>query len=542
MRTASVLSIISLAVLLLTTPATPAQTITCPLQGKLSLDGRPDKIYLLLYHGFDDGLDVGMTGRVTVMTPDREPLPLKLTVATAFAYTAICEATITGEPYFGLGMIQSFRARFDGEVDENYETPDMDAIFLGFAEQQVALAERGIASDFLDQIDKSEPFSDRIEHVWNLIEGVEEEVPIDSTAIDEPAIDSPENQAVAGGLRPGESISEMVARQKGNTAGLPMPTRITDHVFPHPDDTVVVDKLPEMIREAQPPYPQAEYEAGIAATVWVRALVNDRGGVVDAKIDSSSGIQPFDNSAVSVAYQNRFKPAELDGNPIASWISYPVPFDTTMENIYIVPRAPMPPPSRYEYKTAAERAAEAAVDSIAVQTPDISVVESTTAQIDTTPPNDPVIDSISPSEFAIDTLPVDTTIVDTMTADTTISDTNQVSVNTTVSTIDTTTRESAQSYTPPDIQQPVLVTEVQPIYPPSVKEKGVGGVVWVRAMVDTLGNVVSAQIGTSSGIKKLDDAALAAAMQNKFSPGLQNGMKVPMWATYEVKFELGDEK
>ena len=84
---------------------------------------------------------------------------------------------------------------------------------------------------------------------------------------------------------------------------------------------------------------------------------------------------------------------------------------------------------------------------------------------------------------------------------------------------------------------PEMIFQHTPEYPRMMREIGIGGVVWVKALVDKEGNVRDAQVGRSSGFVALDEAAVAAAMFNKFKPGIQNGLPVNVWVTYKVTFE-----
>jgi protein TonB len=87
---------------------------------------------------------------------------------------------------------------------------------------------------------------------------------------------------------------------------------------------------------------------------------------------------------------------------------------------------------------------------------------------------------------------------------------------------------------------PEMIYQEKPEYPRFAKNAGVEGVVWVQALVDKEGNVVKAQVGKSSGTVALDEAAVEAAYDNKFKPGIQNGAPVACWVTYKVEFSLSE--
>lgn len=85
---------------------------------------------------------------------------------------------------------------------------------------------------------------------------------------------------------------------------------------------------------------------------------------------------------------------------------------------------------------------------------------------------------------------------------------------------------------------PEMISHHKPDYPRFAKNAGIEGTVWVQALVDKEGNVIKAQVGKSSGTPALDDAAVEAAYENKFKPGIQNGRPVACWVTYKVEFSL----
>ncbi len=67
---------------------------------------------------------------------------------------------------------------------------------------------------------------------------------------------------------------------------------------------------------------------------------------------------------------------------------------------------------------------------------------------------------------------------------------------------------------------------------------GIEGKVVVLVLVGQNGNVIDSRVARSSGTESLDEAALEWAYRNKFSPAIQNGRPVAVWATYEVEFVL----
>jgi TonB family protein len=87
-----------------------------------------------------------------------------------------------------------------------------------------------------------------------------------------------------------------------------------------------------------------------------------------------------------------------------------------------------------------------------------------------------------------------------------------------------------------NIRTPTKIQDVRPVYPPDAMANGIAGVVILEALIDTEGNVESAKVLRS--IPMLDQAALDAVKQWKFTPTLLNGVPVPVLMTVTVNFTL----
>ena len=80
-----------------------------------------------------------------------------------------------------------------------------------------------------------------------------------------------------------------------------------------------------------------------------------------------------------------------------------------------------------------------------------------------------------------------------------------------------------------------------PGYPRLAEQAGLEGLVWIKALVGSDGNVKNAVVYKSSGTPALDEAAVAVAPMCKFKPAIQNGRPVAMWVTYKVDFILDNQ-
>jgi protein TonB len=86
------------------------------------------------------------------------------------------------------------------------------------------------------------------------------------------------------------------------------------------------------------------------------------------------------------------------------------------------------------------------------------------------------------------------------------------------------------------MQAPRKTVDVAPLYPAVARTARVEGVVILEAVIDAWGGVESVRVLRS--IPLLDQAAVDAVRQWKFTPTLLNGMPVPIVMTVTVNFKL----
>jgi protein TonB len=75
-------------------------------------------------------------------------------------------------------------------------------------------------------------------------------------------------------------------------------------------------------------------------------------------------------------------------------------------------------------------------------------------------------------------------------------------------------------------------------YPPISIRLSEQGIVTVRYLVNAEGNVDEAQVTSSSGKERLDEAAIRMVKRWRFKPALQEGKPVPTWLVAQVIFQL----
>jgi TonB family protein len=87
-----------------------------------------------------------------------------------------------------------------------------------------------------------------------------------------------------------------------------------------------------------------------------------------------------------------------------------------------------------------------------------------------------------------------------------------------------------------DIKEPKKIRHVAPVYPDVAQQARVQGVVILEAMIDGAGDVIDANVLRSVAL--LDQAAVDAVRQWKFTPTLVNGVPVNVIMTVTVNFTL----
>jgi len=80
--------------------------------------------------------------------------------------------------------------------------------------------------------------------------------------------------------------------------------------------------------------------------------------------------------------------------------------------------------------------------------------------------------------------------------------------------------------------------ELMRVYPPSLRNAGIGGVVTLMLDVSVDGSVSRATVGTSSGYALLDDAALSLAPGMRFRPAMNRDQPVSVLVSIPVEFRV----
>jgi len=93
-----------------------------------------------------------------------------------------------------------------------------------------------------------------------------------------------------------------------------------------PPDYVPYEKAPQILKRAQPIYPEEARKANLEGTVWIKIWV-DKAGKPRKVVIQKSASDIFDQAAVAAAEQFVFTPALMrNGEPVDVWVSIPFSF------------------------------------------------------------------------------------------------------------------------------------------------------------------------------------------------------------------------
>lgn len=97
--------------------------------------------------------------------------------------------------------------------------------------------------------------------------------------------------------------------------------------------------------------------------------------------------------------------------------------------------------------------------------------------------------------------------------------------------------EEAVTVRPHLTNAPEVAQALDRVYPPMLREAGIGGTVKVWFYVDTDGRVTNTQINRSSGYEAFDQAALKVSDMMMFTPAYNGDKKVPVWVEMDLNFQ-----
>jgi len=104
--------------------------------------------------------------------------------------------------------------------------------------------------------------------------------------------------------------------------------RPPDSIFGKTPEFVPYDEPPVPIRTINPEYPSFAKQQNIQGTVLLRVEVFKDGSVGEVRVHKSlmSGPRGLDQTAIDAVKQWQFRPAQMNGNPVAVWAIIPIEF------------------------------------------------------------------------------------------------------------------------------------------------------------------------------------------------------------------------
>jgi periplasmic protein TonB len=102
---------------------------------------------------------------------------------------------------------------------------------------------------------------------------------------------------------------------------------------------------------------------------------------------------------------------------------------------------------------------------------------------------------------------------------------------------------AAPVFTPMTVQPkllngPEVERQIAKVYPPLLRDAGIGGKTKVWFFIDETGRAVKWQVNTPSGYDALDAAALKVAPVLRFTPAQNQDKKVPVWVSIDIVFKV----
>ena len=93
-----------------------------------------------------------------------------------------------------------------------------------------------------------------------------------------------------------------------------------------------------------------------------------------------------------------------------------------------------------------------------------------------------------------------------------------------------------RSGTASQVARPDYAHNPKPDYPVVLRERGVGGVVWLRVWVDAKGHPKEIEVAKGSGYRLFDEAALRAVQKWRFIPAYDAQQSLASWVEFAVRF------
>jgi TonB family protein len=125
------------------------------------------------------------------------------------------------------------------------------------------------------------------------------------------------------------SDSEAVESKKGNTLAKSTDQEVLQDsdsdALPTPTEEYLVSEMPSVLSEVRPHYPKAAQDQRLDGAVVMDILIDELGAVREATL--VDGPEIFRSGALEAMKKFKFRPAQVDGNPVAVKIRYTLRFE-----------------------------------------------------------------------------------------------------------------------------------------------------------------------------------------------------------------------
>lgn len=308
----------------------------------------------------------------------------------------------------------------------------------------------------------------------------------------------------------------------------------------------------DLVDELTEQYPLQLRSAAIGGMARVRMRVTEEGDVDSTWIAFSSGLPGLDRAALTTVKEAKFEPGTVNGEATPMWTELPLTFRTGEERgpepqaIQVINRtaleAVLPalmPETMREARIGARVGLDVTVDAAGKPT-DFAILETSclsdsdirALEIASRLEFAPSSSSVPRRTYASVLFGKDSVRVRLL------GDANPPKPQT-----DTDSAAAGENPVREGARPPVLrnragiALALEKIYPPDLRDQGIGGEAMLWLFVDEEGEVAFRQIQTSSGECKLDAAALVLSEQFRFRPASNaDGSKVAVWVALPIAF------
>ena len=327
-----------------------------------------------------------------------------------------------------------------------------------------------------------------------------------------------------------------------------------------PPDYGKFDVAPELLKEVRPDYPDEAMKKNLEGSVWLQLRVSEEGKVTEAKVQKTEA-EVFNQAAIKAGSQWLFRPARLNGKPVASWVTVPFNFKlmsgkglTFKTRVVSGSDAPEPQPDSLEkgpepiktvqpsYPAAAKKDKiegtvwvkvwvdeTGKVADATIEKSDANVFEGTAIDAVKQWRFKPALSKGKPVSVWV-TIPFRFKLQDKEMAE------SRPAVTMKVRPVFPTKQLPPVENMKVD-KDPEAVEQVNPKYPEKAMQDRIEGTVWTKMWIDESGNVVAVDV-TKTENEALNQAAIDAGKQWKFKPALVNGKPVAVWITVPFRFKI----